>query len=850
MITGVIAIPLSSFRQASDSVEKAKADTSGQNAEIAAYDSDHEDLEQGSSSDSRAEGVEESEKDPIPKTGDSALSEPSPVLDSSGKGPRGEYKRFAQGWFSRKRWSSDNGTDKHNQIEPGNGTVSLDKTSVGSESSITKADQPPKSTGTDGASPGKQAQEFTEGHLSSQAVEGIASDLLPKLIRSAIALFGSRNLFFSYEYDITRRLGAQQHVEDDRAFFDIVDQEYFWNRHLLQPLIDAGVDDYILPLMQGFVGQRGFCIPPSPEERPSEAPTNEDPDFRLTIISRRSTRRPGLRYLRRGVDETGNVANSVETEQILSSHNTVIGEKVASYVQYRGSIPLYFSQSPYSLKPMPILHQSDAENDAALKLHFRKLREKYGPVQVALLVNKEGVEAPIGQKYEELVQQQNRAEGNEVNQEVGFEWFDFHKECRGMKFENVNILTRKLAPKVKEMGYFLLAPSQKRRQSGVIRTNCMDCLDRTNVVQAAFGAKVLEAQLNEQGLHIDLETSLNTQWFNSLWADNGDAISRQYASTAALKGDYTRTRKRDYRGALNDLGLTLTRYYNNIFGDFFTQAAIDFMLGNVSSSVFVDFEANMMSKDPAISMSKVRASAVETSSNIVIADQGEKLLGSWALLSPKEPNMVRSLPMEEVIVILTDAALYIVRFDWNIEKVSSFERIILHNIKGLVRGTYVTSPFTPAQMEEQLNIGVVIRYQKDGNNAQRTMSRSLSTTLSKQEDDTKQKEGMPPTSWVPNLGVGRLLGRNSSSALSIVALKAMSPSESFLRVQGGEAENVPEQEQVESVSSTILSALFEDQGEEAKGFVEEHPIISSLEAKKSTGYIDYWGHSLKRFVWA
>ncbi len=44
--------------------------------------------------------------------------------------------------------------------------------------------------------------------------------------------------------------------------------------------------------------------------------------------------------------------------------------------------------------------------------------------------------------------------------------------------------------------------------------------------------------------------------------DNGDAISKQYASTAAMKGDYTRTKKRDYRGALTDAGLSLTRFFN------------------------------------------------------------------------------------------------------------------------------------------------------------------------------------------------------------------------------------------------------------------------------------------------
>jgi hypothetical protein len=61
---------------------------------------------------------------------------------------------------------------------------------------------------------------------------------------------------------------------------------------------------------------------------------------------------------------------------------------------------------------------------------------------------------------------------------------------------------------------------------------------------------------------MSVQTDQVTAWFNTLWADNGDAVSKQYASTAAMKGDYTRTKKRDYRGALNDLGLGLARYYS------------------------------------------------------------------------------------------------------------------------------------------------------------------------------------------------------------------------------------------------------------------------------------------------
>lgn len=72
--------------------------------------------------------------------------------------------------------------------------------------------------------------------------------------------------------------------------------------------------------------------------------------------------------------------------------------------------------------------------------------------------------------------------------------------------------------------------------------------------------------------------------------------------------------------------------------DFFTQAAIDFLLGNVTEKVFTEFEANMMSSDPAVSMKRVRQNAIEISSKIVIADDNEELIGGWTVLSPREEN--------------------------------------------------------------------------------------------------------------------------------------------------------------------------------------------------------------------
>ena len=42
------------------------------------------------------------------------------------------------------------------------------------------------------------------------------------------------------------------------------------------------------------------------------------------------------------------------------------------------------------------------------------------------------------------------------------------------------------------------------------------------------------------------------QLFQQMWANNGDTISRQYAGTVALKGDYTRTGERTINGLMKD----------------------------------------------------------------------------------------------------------------------------------------------------------------------------------------------------------------------------------------------------------------------------------------------------------
>lgn len=564
--------------------------------------------------------------------------------------------------------------------------------------------------------------------------------------------------------------------------------------------------------------------------------------FLLTLISRRSVKRSGLRYLRRGIDDDGHCANTVETEQILSSPNWW-GSKIWSFVQLRGSIPLYFSQSPYSFKPTPVLHQSKAANLQALTRHFQNLQQKYGGVQVVLLVDKHGGESSIGQAYCDSV---NKLNEDQQVPEVNMEWFDFHAECRGMKFENVNRLVEKLSAKLVSQGQTVFEDGKALvRQAGIIRTNCMDCLDRTNVAQSAFAQLALQNSLQEEGLTIDLLHDERTQWFNTLWADNGDAISRQYASTAALKGDFTRTRKRNYRGALNDLGLTLTRYYNNMVNDYFAQAVIDVLLGNVSSKAFDDFEDKMMSADPGISLEKIRQNAIATSSKIVIQESDGDLLHGWTMLTPAQPNTLRTFPFEECVVLLTQTALYCCAFDWNTEKVASFEKVDLRSISKVHYGTYITSTMTERQMNEHLNVGIVIVYTPEKGTTMRRNTRTLQNEMPAPEEGAATREridgGTGILSWLhPQMPV-----TTRTIALKVIPtpLDSDAGSGHFHRSPLAVAEGI-----ASDIRRTMDNLRPQDDGGNSD-LVEHGDIISLAEAKKRTGYLEQLGHSIKKFVW-
>ena len=830
VITKIAIIPLGSAADAKKAVQQAKAPRSG--AEESDEEASSEDETQKHPSRRSEDTLEEDHGVTTPARPDPEASLiPGSSVARDVIGRRGQYGRFAERWFSRNGWVPETGKVQ----DAATSTLQA----VGSFTGITRS--------------GEDPQPAEVKPASREETPQIAVSMLPKLLKTMEMMLCSKSFYFAYDLDLTRRLGTQLRKDAGLSLHKIVDPLFFWNRHLSLELIESGLHTLVLPIMQGFVGQREFAIPwqsaeaapipiaagsSSAKKTQDAAATKESAEdlrlFNMTLISRRSIKRSGLRYLRRGIDEEGNAANTVETEQILSMSVDDGKSKDLSFTQLRGSIPLFFSQSPYSFKPTPVMHHSSELNAAALRRHFQFVRDRYGQVMVSLLTDKKGFEAPIGKAYEDQVRRLNEKQERSGGAHIGFEWFAFHEECRGMKFENVSKLVSTLDPALTKLGDTREEGGKiESTQSGICRTNCMDCLDRTNVTQSALGRHMLRKQLEHLGAPpIDLQFGDHSRWFNTLWADNGDAISKQYASTAALKGDYTRTSKRNYQGALNDFSLTLSRYYSNVVNDFFAQTVIDYLLGNVTDAIFEDFEANLMSADPGISVSKMRQHAIDASVKIVIEDpETEELRGGWVVLTPSRNSTLRTLPLEEVVLLITDQALYAVRFDWGTDKVESFERVALESVTDVQRGTYITSTFSSADTNAERNVGFVVRYRPGKAHIARVNTRSMSTAV----DPKKLPEAVPD----------KKADKGRKGEGQFLAFKAPRDRSAIAGASGSREREHP-------VSETALVENICDELARAEGrlSVETSDIISLEEAKKAVGILEQVGNSLKRFIWA
>jgi len=372
------------------------------------------------------------------------------------------------------------------------------------------------------------------------------------------------SFYYSHSYDVTHSVQRLQNTSPEfthMPLYERADTRFVWNNNMLRELAQQPeLTRFCLPLMLGFVAVRKTSVNAKP--------------LNYILISRRSCFRAGTRYYMRGLDSEGHAANFVETEQIVE-----IDGYVSAFVQTRGSVPMIWSQRPnLKYKPNPVISESQ-DHLQAFQLHFATQIYNYGTQVLINLLDQKGHELRLVNGYASAVETSN-------DNKIIYEPFDFHHECRKMRWDKLSILTDRVEEIQTQLGYLLGKKDGTiiDQQEGVFRTNCIDCLDRTNVVQSLFSRKYLldlftKICVMEEGEKLENQT-LFEDMFRNVWADNADACAKQYAGTGALKTDFTRTGARTKWGLLKDGQNSAIRYYLNNFHDGTKQDAIDLFLGN------------------------------------------------------------------------------------------------------------------------------------------------------------------------------------------------------------------------------------------------------------------------------
>jgi hypothetical protein len=515
----------------------------------------------------------------------------------------------------------------------------------------------------------------------------------------------TKDFFFSYDYDLTNSLQynyltrrqAKAVNATTLSGISSVQDMFMWNHYLSDEftklLSKDNVSAWILPVIHGSCQQRRFSILGRVVD--------------ITLIARRSRHYAGTRYLKRGINVHGKVANDCEIEQIIQLDSGTYA-KFSSLLQIRGSIPTYWSQETSVTQPKPpILVNRIDPAYLATQEHFSDLIRRYNlPIVVLDLVKHEERrprEVIVGKEYRQALEVVNSsipaskqiryigldysrlsksskhgpkmiASAHESTNQlvnaaeasasaaaianhqapanpagIGKEWALLVRQQKSQQnfpeddltagytnnpdavshhsshpfivtglFNRVDLFTEleKIAIySLSETSFFCSTTSYLDRikllntshvldknqmdnlllQNGILRTNCIDCLDRTNGGQFALGMQHLTFGLRALGAKDEKAIDPSSKLFLELmemYGDLGDRLAVQYGgseahnkmagatvsagpgtSSAAASNISNPTSKQ------GELLTSIKRYYSNAFTDMVKQDAMNIFLG-------------------------------------------------------------------------------------------------------------------------------------------------------------------------------------------------------------------------------------------------------------------------------
>ena len=362
-----------------------------------------------------------------------------------------------------------------------------------------------------------------------------------------------KNFYFSRSYNIMNSLQMNMlKIKDNSRLNFIINKQMLLNIHnITSPLLKLSensiINHWCLFFIDGYFSSYIF-------EKCSMV-------FESILLNRRETQNLGTRYNRRGFNDKAFVANYVEVEQILINKtlSDYYNPVCSSYVQMRGSVPIYWYQNITLINPKPQIKLiSTAESLHAFRIHMSDLTKRYGPnIRILNLLfsdiksPRRRSEAFLNIEYKKYFKKLCNDKFDELDM-VSFDLKKALKEKRKINKE-IKVIYERLK---KNIGKFTFSkyqdPKDRKKnfiffeiQKGMIRSNCVDCIDRTNIAQTIISRSVFEEQLNELSsfknrefltkpkiltLKLNKESLINLE---KNWENLGNKIAYHYAGSKA-----------------------------------------------------------------------------------------------------------------------------------------------------------------------------------------------------------------------------------------------------------------------------------------------------------------------------
>ena len=395
--------------------------------------------------------------------------------------------------------------------------------------------------------------------------------------------------FYSDTLDLTGTSYSDRHAAS-----------FIWNDYLASPFAEIGERDACINMLQGCISSTIVNV--------------FDNKLKITIITKREAKHGGTRYYARGLDETGHAANEVQIELIAETNKG----KHWSYIVRRGSVPVTWKS--VAAKNLPTVSISIEQGyDKLTPKYFEELFEQFeGEVFCLNLLhsNPGNVEKKLCEAYEKAI--------SNISNTTYLE-FDWHTNVKNLgiaeavnnlyqligdltltHFENEstdlsdNFVLKPFPLFENELNnpeFSIVTGNNVSTQNKLVRINCMDSLDRTNVGSFFVITKAISQILNglnnskiietyEELLQLPIEIR---NFLAESFITIGNCISTIYTNTPACMTEFfISTAQLDLK-TISDSQIAIQRRFHNFVTDIKRQKSfwmicgqkLDFLLPNI-----------------------------------------------------------------------------------------------------------------------------------------------------------------------------------------------------------------------------------------------------------------------------